>query len=121
MFNRTLRLPKLLAPALAMLLCLSGAAHANPMQPDSYRVTAKPVVKVTPEPKTPTLSSILIIGNVRAAIFSNGEEKKVGDTITGYTVKTIEPTFVVLQRGSKEKTLALSTAGELVITPAKEE
>ncbi|TCS43182.1 hypothetical protein [Reinekea marinisedimentorum] len=123
MFNR-LRHPALtlasVLTALILGLC-SATAFANPMQPDNYQITVKPVVKAAPVPKAPELTSILIIGNIRTAIFSNGEEKKIGETIAGYTVKTIEPTYVVLLRAGKEKTLALSTAGELVIQPANEE
>jgi type II secretory pathway component PulC len=91
------------------------------MQPDHDQVLIKPAVTVIQEPRVPELSSILIIGERRTAMFNNGDEKKVGDTIAGHIVKRIEPSYVILERAGKEHILKLPTVGELVITPAKEE
>lgn len=119
----SLKTTKLIALSFTLTLLGASTAIANPMQPDGYVVKPKITVKkAAPVPKAPGLESILIIGDYRVAVFTNGEEKQTGElTKNGYSVDKIEPGFVVLKRGSKETILTLKNTGELVIKPANEE
>ncbi len=97
-------------------------ANANPMQPDNYR---KPAVsttkKVSAAPKLPTLTNILIIGDYQLATFNDKTELTLGETISGYQLVEIQPTYVVVLQNNKQTKLELKTTGALAITPAKEE
>lgn len=103
-------------------LCLVPV-EANPMRPDTGKpatTSTKPVQTVT-QPSLPALTSTLIIGDYRVAVFTRGRERTEGQRINGYRVIRIEPDYVVVEQGNKKVTLKIKSVGALSITPASKE
>jgi hypothetical protein len=112
-------------PLLVMCLVLANLSFANPMRPDPAAQTVKPAVTKTPTvvraPRLPVLEGVVIIGDYRKAIFQGGQELRVGEQISGYTLSVIEAQFVQLKRGNAIRTLSIKTSGDFKITPTKED
>ena len=109
----------------AIIILCFGSALGNPMRPDPIsaptvtKSVAPAVVKQTY--RWPTLDNIIIIGDLRKAIFNRSSEVKLGETITGYQLVQVEKDYVILQRGTTTKRINLTTIGAISITPTVEE
>ncbi len=108
-----------------LLLLVFQCVSANPMQPDNITATKpatstnKPIAAKTV--RWPALSSVIIIGEYRKAIFSNTWELNLGESRSGFKLISVEADHVVLQYGNTRKQINLSTLGETKITPVVEE
>ncbi|TXR54302.1 hypothetical protein [Reinekea thalattae] len=124
-FSTSTRAWRFLISVVACLLCLTlQLSSANPMRPDTGKPAVTPTQKptaVVSAPALPTLSSILIIGDYRVAVFTRGRERTIGQRINGYTVVQIEPEYIVMKQGTREVTLKIKSRGALSITPAGKE
>ena len=105
------------------LTALLSAALANPMQPDrAAPAPAQPVATARAAPPAlPRLQSIIIIGDLRKAVFLPDQEIALGEQINGYRLVELDSRSVTLQRGSITRTLTITTSGEFTLQPANEE
>jgi len=108
-----------------LLTLNSTVLLANPMQPDPVINQSQSSTKTTVVPKPvirwPSLDSIIIVGELRKAVFNRTTEIEIGNTISGYQLVAIEKDYVVLQRGKNTKRINLNTIGAVSITPSVEE
>jgi hypothetical protein len=104
-------------------IAYSSLLAANPMRPDSasQSVTRTTQSKAVSSYRYPRLDTIIIIGELKKAVFNGNKEVKEGETISGFKVGNIASDSVTLIRGNKKKTLYLSSQGEFRLSPAKEE
>ncbi|WP_320823115.1 hypothetical protein [Reinekea sp.] len=107
----------------ATLLVVPLIATANPMRPDTERAKASSVPSKTIRAavRLPRLTAIVVIGDLRRAIFSGDREQQVGDRIDGFTLVAINSTRVLLKRGGQTTQLTLQSTGEMLIAPAQED
>lgn len=97
-------------------LLVSPAIDANPMQPDN-----QPPPTVKSERKLPSLTAIVMVGDVKKAVFNGNREVSLGDLINGYRLVLVEPSYVVLRGSNGQKKIILKTAGAFVLSAAAEE
>lgn len=86
---------------------------ADPMRPAAYRQIRKEQTQVvTPQVKTDswTLSAVLRSSSRRVALI-NGRVMKLGDTIEGFRLVTIETDRVVLENSRRKVVLIRDGAG----------
>ena len=105
------------------LSTLLGSAHGNPMQPDSSTGAATTGTSSQPAApfRYPVLQTIVIVGDIKKAIFKNAREVTEGGRINGFLIAAINAESVTLVRGNKKKILYLRAPGEFKLSPATEE
>lgn len=113
-----------IAALFMVALAFPVTATANPMRPDptgSAPVQPETTVTRKAPPALPRLDAIIIIGDLRKAIFRSDQEITLGESINGYRLIDLDPESVTLQRGSVTRKLTLTTPGEFTMVPADEE
>lgn len=110
-----------------VIVALISTASANPMRPDSFNPPVAPsnnsgtTTQRRADPPVPKLQAVIIIGDYRKAIFTGNREARLGERVGAYVLTTVEPSYVILSRGTLTKRLNLKTAGSTLVTPAKED
>lgn len=110
--------------SLTSTLLLTTVASGNPMQPDrgtSTPTQPKASISRPSLPALPRLSSIVIIGDLRKAVFNTDQEIALGESINGYRLINLDNQTATLQRGSVTRTLTITTPGEFTLLPVNEE
>jgi hypothetical protein len=107
----------------ALVLLVAGTALANPLKPDlmgsnnsSHTNTPRVIA-----PRYPMLQAVVIIGDLKKAIFDGAREVQEGDRISGYTLTKVTANSVTLSRGNTNKILYLESTGDFHLTPVEEE
>ncbi len=110
--------------SLLLTLFVVSLVQANPLQPDSFKppkTTSQSSTQTTSTPRLPRLQSIVIVGDVKKAIFNGSREVEEGSSISGYQVVEVTANAVTLARGNTRRTLYLKTTGTFNLSPAEEE
>lgn len=106
-----------------IVFAVMSLALANPMQPDTadQRPVNNRQSAVYVSPRYPVLQAIIIVGDLKKAIFKGPQEILEGEKIAGFIVSSITPDSVTLTRGDNKKTLYLKSPGEFKLSPVNED